>query len=446
MPYLKRNIDNLLAEWKKKDITRRWPLLIRGARQVGKSYTVTEFGKKEFKNLVEVNFEQHPQYKACFDTLDPNQIIETISLLHKTEIIPGKTLLFLDEIQDCPKAITSLRYFHEQLPELHVIGAGSLLEFALAEEKFKMPVGRIQYLYMKPLSFREFLYAVGENKALEMIDIFNRDKQLNPIIHRHLLSLVKKYSMVGGMPRAVAEYASSGSLAQCQQIQTIITQTYRDDFGKYASKVKHKYLQKIFYSVPKMVGRKFKYSHVDNTIQSRELKEALELLEKAGVVYRVKRTGGEGVPLEANADERHFKTIFLDTGLMQNLCGLNNETMMTEDFIQVNAGAVAEQFVGQELLAYQDSFAESSLYYWGREARSSNAEVDYLTSYRKYAVPLEVKAGKTGALRSMHLFLEKYPTPLGIRISQIPLNCILPIISVPFYAIKEIPQLLNDLV
>jgi predicted AAA+ superfamily ATPase len=181
-------------------------------------------------------------------------------------------------------------------------------------------------------------------------------------------------------------------------------------------------------------------------MQSRELKEALELLEKAGVVYRVKRTGGGGVPLEANADERHFKTIFLDIGLMQNLCGLNSETLITEDFIQVNAGAVAEQFVGQELLAYHNPFEESSLYYWGREARSSNAEVDYLTSYGKYAVPLEVKAGKTGALRSMHLFLEKYPIPVGLRVSQIPLNSILPIISVPFYAIKKIPQLLNDLI
>ena len=195
-----------------------------------------------------------------------------------------------------------------------------------------------------------------------------------------------------------------------------------------------------------MVGRKFKYSHVDNTIQSRELKEALELLEKAGVVYRVKRTGGEGVPLEANADERHFKTIFLVIGLMQNLCGLTSETLMTEDFIQVNAGAVAEQFVGQELLAYHDPFAESSLYYWGREARSSNAEVDYMVSYGKYAVPLEVKAGKTGVLRSMHLFLEKYPVPVGLRVSQIPLNCNLPIISVPFYGVKKIPQLLKGLI
>jgi predicted AAA+ superfamily ATPase len=443
MTYLKRDIDDLLVSWKNRD--HRWPLLIRGARQVGKSYTVSEFGEKEFENLVKINFEQHPKYKDCFDTLEPKQIIETISILYKKDIIPGKTLLFLDEIQDCPKAITALRYFHEQMPELHVIGAGSLLEFALSEETFRMPVGRIQYLYMKPLSFREFLNAVGENKLLEMIENLNRETSPNPLIHQHLLSLVKRYSMVGGMPGAVSEYISSGNLGQCHQVQTIIIQTYRDDFGKYANKVKHRYLQKIFYAVPKMVGRKFKYSQVDDSIQSRELKEALELLEKAGVVYRVKQTSGEGLPLEANANERHFKTIFLDIGLMQNLCGLNSEILMMEDFIQVNAGAVAEQFVGQELIAYHEPFKEPSLYYWAREARSSNAEVDYLIPYQKYAIPIEVKAGKTGTLRSMHLFLDKYSAPVGIRISQVPLNNNLPIISVPFYAIKKIPQLINDL-
>jgi predicted AAA+ superfamily ATPase len=443
MTYIKRNIDDLLVSWKSQD--QRWPLLVRGARQVGKSYTITEFGEQEFQNLVKINFEQYPKYKACFDTLDPKQIIETISMLDKTGIKPGKTLLFLDEIQDCPKAITALRYFHEQMPGLHVIGAGSLLEFALSEETFRMPVGRVQYLYMKPFSFQEFLNAMGDNKLLEMIGNLNWEKTPNPVIHQHLLSLVKKYSIVGGMPRAVAEYVSSGNLGQCHQIQTIIIQTYRDDFGKYASKVKHKYLQKIFYAVPKMVGRKFKYSHVDDSIQSRELKEALELLEKAGVVYRVKQTSGEGLPLESNANERHFKTIFLDIGLMQNLCGLSSETLMVEDFIQVNAGEVAEQFVGQELLAYSDPFKESTLYYWLRESRSSNAEVDYLTPYRQHALPVEVKAGKTGALRSMHLFLEKYPAPVGIRISQVPLNNNLPIISIPFYAIKEIPQLIDDL-
>ncbi|MCX6582096.1 MAG: ATP-binding protein [Candidatus Aminicenantes bacterium] len=294
---MKRDIDNVLLTWKN-DPQRR-PLLVRGARQVGKSYSITQFGQKEFTNLTIINFEQRPEFKTCFDTLNPKEIIGTISLLSKNDITPGKTLLFLDEIQECPKAITALRYFYEQMPELHVIAAGSLLEFTLGQENFKMPVGRIQYLYMKPLSFCEFLDAAGEHKARELIE---------------------------------------------------------------------------------------------------------------------------------NITWENFP----------------NETIMTGDFIRVNSGAVAEQFTAQELLAYQDVYRDASLYYWAREERSSNAEVDYLAPYSGYAFPIEVKAGKTGTLRSMHLFLEKYPAPVGIRVSQQSFSKNPHVISVPFYGITVIPHLLRD--
>ena len=165
---MKRDIEVTLETWKKEE--HRYPLLVRGARQVGKSYSVLKFGENKFNNLVEVNFEQKPQYKTCFETLEPKKIIETLSILSKSDITPGKTLLFLDEIQECPTAISALRYFYEQMPELHVIGAGSLLEFVISQEDFRMPVGRIQYLYMKPLSFLEFLDAVGESRARKTIE------------------------------------------------------------------------------------------------------------------------------------------------------------------------------------------------------------------------------------------------------------------------------------
>jgi len=250
------------------------------------------------------------------------------------------------------------------------------------------------------------------------------------------------------MPAVVSEYASTSNLDKCFQIQTIIIQTYRDDFGKYASKVKYKYLEKIFFTVPKMIGRKFKYSHVNNSLQSRDLKEALELLEKAGVVYRIKQTSGEGLPLEANAREKHFKTTFLDIGLMQNICGLSSEILIStdENFIKVNEGAVAEQFTAQELLAYRDFHQVPSLFYWAREARNSSAEIDYIIPCCSSALPIEVKAGKTGTLRSMHIYLKKYRLPAGVRISQHYFNKTLPIISLPFYAIKKIPQLLKSFI
>jgi len=441
---VKRDIEAELKKWR--DEKRRYPLLVRGARQVGKSYCIKKFAGEYFENLVEINFEQNPKYKACFDTLNPEKIIESISILSNSDITPGKTLLFLDEVQECPNAIVSLRYFYEQYFDLHVVAAGSLLEFALSQEDFKMPVGRIQYIYLKPLSFLEFLDAIGEEKIRNLIENLSRDNLPAKVIHEHILSFIKLYFIIGGMPAVVYEYINSGNIKRCLNIQTIIIQTYRDDFGKYASRVKYKYLQKIFYGVPKMVGRKFKYSKIDSVMQSRDLKEALILLEKAGVVYRVKHTGGNGLPLEAQSNENIFKVVFLDIGLMQNICGLGSDIYLTslQDFINVNEGAIAEQFVAQELLGYQDFYTQPSLYYWVREAKNSSAEVDYVIPCCSKALPIEIKSGKTGTFRSMHLFLQKAGLSVGVKISLLPFDFTLPIISIPFYAVKKIPELISS--
>ncbi len=443
---MKRDIDNTFKKWK--DEERRYPLLVRGARQVGKSFSVRAFGENYFKNLVEINFEQDPRYRECFNSLDPKKIINSISILSNSEILPGRTLLFLDEIQECPEAIISLRYFYEQLPELHVIGAGSLLEFALSQEDFKMPVGRVQYIYMKPLSFLEFLDAAGEGKTREVIEKLSKNNPPSRIIHEHILSLVKTYSLLGGMPAVIYEYINSGNIKRCLDIQTIIIQTYRDDFGKYASKVKYKYLEKIFYGAPKMVGKKFMYSNIDRDMQSRDLKEALELLEKAGVVIKVRHTSGNGLPLEAEAKENIFKTVFVDIGLMQNICGLNSDIISAsnEDLIKINEGALAEQFVAQELVSYQDFYIKPALFYWVRQARSSSAEVDFLIPCKSKVLAIEVKSGKTGTLRSMHQYLKKADAKAGLKISQLPFSRSLPVISLPFYAIKKIPDIVCDII
>jgi len=441
---MKRDIEAEFKKWR--DEKRRYPLLVRGARQVGKSYCIKKFAGEYFENLVEINFEQNPKYKACFDTLNPEKIIESISIIANSDITPGKTLLFLDEIQECPNAIISLRYFYEQYFDLHVIAAGSLLEFALSQEDFQMPVGRIQYIYLKPLSFLEFLDALGEGKIRNLIEDISRDNLPANVIHEHILSFIKLYFIIGGMPAVVYEYINSGNIKRCLNIQTLIIQTYRDDFGKYASRVKYKYLQKIFYGVPKMVGRKFKYSNIDIEMQSRDLKEALTLLEKAGVVYRVKHTSGNGLPLEAQSNENMFKVVFLDIGLMQNICGLGSDIYLTslQDFIKVNDGAIAEQFVAQELLGYQDFYTQPSLYYWVREAKNSSAEVDYVIPCCSKALPIEIKSGKTGTFRSMHLFLQKAGLSVGVKISLLPFDFTLPIISIPFYAVKKIPELIGS--
>ena len=435
-----RDIDSYLRQWK--DQPRRYPILVRGARQVGKSYTVSQFGAEVFDSFIEVNFEFKPEFKGCFEALEPKLIVENISLLTGQEIIPGQSLLFLDEIQECPKAIMALRYFYEQMPELHVIGAGSLLEFALESQNFKMPVGRIQYFYMQPLSFGEFLDACGEGRLRSHISELRLLSTITEPVHNKLIQLLRKYFILGGMPAVIDEYIASGNIRRCGEIQQIIIQTYRDDFGKYASRVKHRYLEKIFYAVPKMVGQKFKYSHVDQNVQSRELKEALEMLEKASVVQRVFRTSGFGMPLEANASERHFKVVFCDLGLMQTICGLEAQTAMATDLTSVNKGALAEQFVAQELNAYRDYHIPPSLHYWAREYRNSSAEVDYLMTIGSRIIPLEVKAGSTGRLRSMHQFFEQYGQCLGIKICQDPFSRTKPIFSIPLYGIKALKGIL----
>ena len=437
---MQRDIEKDLKKWF--DTPDRRPLLVRGARQVGKSYTVRTFGQEHFSNTVEVNFEQRPEYSSCFETLVPPEIIDRLSILTRQNIHPGKTLLFLDEIQKCPPAITSLRYFYEQLPHLHVIAAGSLLDFTLTSEQIGVPVGRVQYLYMKPLSFAEFLSALAENKARSFVAEGDLAKT-GPAIHEHLISLVKKYMFTGGMPSVVNRFLEQNAVASCLDIQTSITQTFRDDFGKYAKKAGHAHIEKVFLSSAKMVGRRFKYSQVDPETKSRDLKDALYLLERAGIMYRVRATSGAGLPFEAEADDRTFKTVFLDVGLMQNICGLFEETLFATNLMSIYAGALAEQFVGQELLAYQDPLRAPQLFFWTRKEPGSAAEVDYLYPHGSTILPIEVKAGTTGALRSAHLFLEKYKRSIIIKISQSTFSFADRVLCVPLYAIGEIPRLLD---
>jgi predicted AAA+ superfamily ATPase len=439
---MNRTIEKHLISWKSNP--NRMPLLVRGARQVGKSYTIEKFGKEFFESCVTIDFDLYPQFAACFSgSLDPKEVCASISVVAGKEIVPGKTLLVLDEIQQCPRAVMALRYFYEKLPSLHVIGAGSLLEFALTAEEMRIPVGRVQYLFMYPLTFAEFLDATGQRQALASIDAHEADKPYPEAVHRHLLSLLRVYMTTGGMPAVVREYCTSGNLLVCSRLQAAIAQTYRDDFGKYATRARVEHLQNVFAAVPKMVGRKFKYSSIDDTVHTRELKAALELLEKAGVVYRVKQTSGSGLPLEAGASERNFKVVFLDVGLMQNVCGLSGELLASSDILAVHAGAVAEQFVGQELRAHADPYMQQGLYYWAREARTSNAEVDYCVSFGSQVLPLEVKAGKSGALRSLHLFLQQYKAPLGIRVSQLNQHCDNTLLSIPLYAMHGLSAALR---
>lgn len=288
------------------------PIILRGARQVGKSTLVQLFGKKNFDSVATVNFEQSPDLKACFSTLFPKEILAQLEVRLNMRIYPGKTLLFLDEIQEVPRALTALRYFKEQMPALHVISAGSLLEFSLHDEDFSFPVGRVQFLYLYPLSFREMLEARGEEILIERLQEATLDRPLPESLHHHALGLVRDYFVVGGMPAAVASFVKEPSFFQSQRLLSGILQTYQNDFGKYASQAQHRVLESFFVGAPPIVTKHFQYKKIDPNLRSRELKVALQQLLWAGLLYQVHAAKGHGVPLAASANERKFKLLFLD--------------------------------------------------------------------------------------------------------------------------------------
>ena len=440
---MRRDIEKELILWKAQK--EKYPLIIRGARQVGKSYLVETFGKTHFQNNVVVNLEFQPQLKDCFKSLDPSEIINKLQLILGVQIKEDNTLLFLDEIQECPQAIMALRYFKEKMPKLSIIAAGSLLEFVMRSPDFKMPVGRIQFLYLEPMSFSEYLDAAGNQNLREFISDVKLTDSIDDVIHKKLLELLRIYIIVGGMPAALTEYLSSKDLMNCQRIQTALLQTYRSDFGKYAKISQHKYLQKVFDTAPRMAGQRIKYSNIDPDTRSRDLKNALNLLTLAGIVRPIYLTKASGLPLGAQINEQRFKINFLDVGLMQNSCGLQGRLSIEEDFMQINAGSVAEQFVGQELTAYSDRHQQVGLYFWAREKRGSMAEVDYVINIGSDIFPVEVKSGKEGRLKSLRMFIEEKKSRLGIRFSQDKLSYYDKILSIPLYMVEQLPRLAESL-
>jgi predicted AAA+ superfamily ATPase len=401
--------------------------------------------KRAFENIVSVNFEEQPEMSRCFSDLNPKNIIDRLSILKRMAISPGRTLLFLDEIQEWPQAITSLRYFLENMPELHVIGAGSLIDFALHAEEFRMPVGRVQSVYMYPMSFAEFLTAVGEERLLNHIATVDLQTELEEVFAARLEKLFRQYLLVGGMPRVVKAFEDKVLIQELQRLQSGLIRTYIDDFVKYASTAKHKYLKEVYSSAPKMAGRRYKYSHVNPGIEAKFLKEALGLLRDARCLSKICHASGAGVPLLATANERKFKIAFLDVGLMQNALGVQDSIILDDSVMQINAGSIAEQFVAQELLACADPYSDKKLHFWAREARGSNAEVDFLIEIEGMPIPVEVKAGARGSLKSMRLFLKEYPrTLLGIRYSMHELSYFDQILSIPLYMVNQTQRLVRS--
>jgi uncharacterized protein len=413
--YIKRSIDIELLKWST-DHSRK-PLLLRGARQVGKSTAVRELAKK-FDYYIEINFEEQKRVHNLFEEdLSPVELCDNLSIMYNTPVIHGKTLLFFDEIQACLPAISSLRFFYEKYPELHVIAAGSLLEFAL-EELPSFGVGRVRSMFLYPFSFDEFLGACGENRLLETKKAASCEHPLKKVFHDKLLSFFKRFLILGGMPEVIAHYIQGKNLSACQTVLNDIIISLKDDFSKYKKRVPALRISEVFDSVVQQTGGKFNFARAATGSNHKQIKEALNLLIMAGLVIPVTHTSANGIPLGAESNIKKRKMLIFDTGVFQRLLGLDIANVLFEnDFDMVNKGAIAELFVGLELLKSSFCYQQQDLWYWHREALNSNAEVDYLIQKQQEIIPIEVKSGKKGSMQSLYLFLKEKKRPFGIRFS-----------------------------
>jgi predicted AAA+ superfamily ATPase len=413
MGMIERNAMKTLDLWK--NSTHRKPLVLRGARQVGKTALVREFGKR-FKRYVEFNFDENPEKGSLFKGVDIEGTIRLIEADIGSKLLPGDTLLFFDEVQSAPEVLPMLRYFYEKRPDLHVVAAGSLLEFLLADHTFSMPVGRIEYCFLAPLTFEEFLGGLHQGLLLSYLESFDFSADIPQAIHRKLLDYLQVYFLVGGMPEAMSRWFETEDFVEVQKVHASILQTYEDDFAKYRKRINPDVLRMILKKIPALVGGKVRYTKIDpNTVPS-SLNAAIRALSSARVMTQIFHSAGNGIPLGAEVNEKKFKPLFLDVGLYSTSLSLRLlDLHNASDLLLVNSGACAEQFVGQQLLAANPTWIKPELFYWHREKKGSNAEVDYLVNSGPTVLPIEVKAGKTGSLRSLHTFMALKQSKLALR-------------------------------
>ncbi len=436
MSYFRRHIDKDLLEWKESSVHK--PLLLRGARQVGKSSAVRELGRK-FKYFIEANLEKNIRLQDLFgEDLNILNICNQLSAIYKMPVVAGKTLIFLDEIQVCPRAIVALRYFYEEMPDLHVVAAGSLLEFALNELP-SFGVGRIHSLFMYPFSFDEFLLAQGSDALLAMKNAASAENPMTELLHSELVKELRSFYLVGGMPESVAAWVHTKDFQKCSAVHRDIILTYHDDFKKYRTRISSEILTKTLRSVALQAGEKFVYSQVDPQYEARQVKQALSLLSLAGLIIPVTHSSANGIPLGAEANYKYQKYLFLDIGLMQTLLSMDaTDVILDNDVDFVNKGGLSEVFAGLELVKYSPYEIPAEMYYWQRASRNAMAEVDYLLTRSGEIIPVEVKAGTQGSMQSLYLFMESKKSKYAIRTSLENFSVYQNVAVIPLYALSNV--------
>ena len=415
------------------------------------------FAEQRQQPLIEINLELHRDLDPVFASLDIEQIILNLASIAGARI-DDESILFLDEIQATPHALAALRYLHEKRPKLPVVAAGSLLEFALADHSFSMPVGRIDYLHLGPMTFSEYLLA-ADPMALEMLQSLDPRQPFPIKAHQRLLQRQREFMLVGGMPEAVNAYLISKSFDEVTRVQNSICNTYVDDFSKYAKQKDLANLQSLFRAVPRVIGDKLKYVNLLPDEKSAYVRRILRLLCLARVCSEVKRSDCGGLPLAAGVDPKFSKLLFLDVGLVSRLLGSDwLDLQQLRERSLVNEGPLAEQFIGQHL--HWDNQTAAEHFYWAREAKGRNAELDFVTSRGQLIVPIEVKAGKSGTLKSLHIFMQSKRQAQAIRFDLQPpsvqdivtsistaqgqRHVSYRLISLPLYAVETLPAVLDQ--
>lgn len=453
--YRERRIDTSLIEWSQR--SSRKVLLLRGARQVGKSTAVRHLGER-FDSFVEINFDKQKSFHALFEgDLDAHVIASQIANLTGKVVQPGKTLLFFDEIQACPNAILSLRFFTEDYPELHVIAAGSLLEFALAELP-TFGVGRLQSLFMYPMSFDEFLNATGNTGLIAERKKASPTQPLNEVFHSKLVQQFRNFIMIGGLPEVVCKWDETGDYLQCQQLQDQLVISYEDDFAKYKKKVNPTLLRQILRSAATQITDKFVYSRAAST-KAENVREAIGLLTMAGLLIPVTRTDANGLPLGDEADSTYQKILLLDSGILLRLLNMSlgsiqqitEEIMTASEADLVNKGKISEMIAGLEIVKNKPDNLRHELFYWVRQEKNSQAEVDYLEPSNGRILPIEIKAERQGGMKSLWTFMRARNLDYAIRSSLENFgqfdytdrdagNAVRHVDVYPLYAISQLPN------
>ena len=434
---MKRQLMSKIATWAQSE--RRKPLLLLGARQVGKTTLLKTFGAQHFEQMLYINFDDQPRLKAIFDPdLQPARIIRDLNLAMDINIAPDNTFIFFDEIQECPNALNSLKYFQENANEYTVAGAGSLLGVKLAHLK-GFPVGKVHFETLHPLHFSEYLHALGEEALAEYIQTITLTESINPAIHHKLIDYLKKYLVTGGMPEAVDEFRATHDFEATREIQRDILRAYDLDFIKHAPKEDVMRITECFYSLPSQLGKenkKFIYSKIRPDARARSHENALQWLIEAGLFYKVINTSTVKLPLSAYENRQIFKTYLLDVGLLNTMAELSPKIILENDrLFQEFAGALTENFVMQSLRA-----SHHQLHYW---TSRSQAEVDLIVQSGNTILPIEIKTGHSNRKKSLQVYREKFKPPLAIRTSPQNLDTHDSFINLPLYLIEQLDRLID---